>query len=299
MTVDARLVLPETPLLKSSVSRVTRLGLGGEGPVLRSKGRPREAIALIRRALDLGITYFDTARAYADSERYLGIALGGERHHVFLASKTAKRQAAGAARDLDTTLRNLRTDYLDLWQVHDLRRREQWLQVAARGGALQTFDHARSAGKVRMIGVTAHQNPRLLAEVLRAYPFDAVLMPMNVLEAQLPGFSTTVLSVARERRVAVIGMLVMAQGILPRVGLPADLLLRFALGLPAAVLAVGADTPRQLEENVRSAAKGPLRPSDHRRFRRIVAPFAVHLATYRGNDPSLKPADNGSRSTQA
>ena len=151
---------------------------------------------MIRRALELGITYFDTARAYADSEVYLGAALGPERERVFIASKTAERHASGARRDLRTTLRNLRTDRLDLWQLHDLRHPQQWRVASAPGGALEALERARDAGDVRQLGITAHCNPDLLEMALRAYRFDAVLVPVNVLEAHLRGFSTSVLAAA-------------------------------------------------------------------------------------------------------
>ena len=292
MSGGAKSVVLPTATIGADGRRVTRLGLGGEGPILRSFGRRREAIALIRRALELGITYFDTARAYDDSEAYLGAALGGERDGVFVASKTASRRAAAAAVDLDTTLRNLRTDHLDLWQVHDLRRREEWLEASSPGGALEALEHARAVGKVRFLGVTAHRNPELLAEVLQDYRFDAVLMPVNVLEARLPGFATTVTEIASACDVSVVGMLVMAQGVLPEAGIPPELLIRFALGRPAAVLAVGAETPEQIEENVRSVAKGPLEPEDERRLRDLVAPFADRLAFYRG-EPAREAVAEG------
>src|SRR3954471_923191 len=107
--------IPKVSLGRTGVE-VTRFGLGGEG-VLRTWNRGAEATAVIHRALELGVTYFESARADAGSEECLGAALGADRARVFLTSKSAERTRGGALRDLETTLRNFRTDYVDLWQV--------------------------------------------------------------------------------------------------------------------------------------------------------------------------------------
>ena len=107
-------------MLGGTGRKVTVLGLGGEG-VLRTFGRDREAHALINRALDLGITYCESARAYAGSESYYGGALRERRSEVFLTSKSHARDRRGALRHLHETLTNMKTDHLDLWQVHDVR----------------------------------------------------------------------------------------------------------------------------------------------------------------------------------
>src|SRR5262245_3035721 len=116
--------LPIAPLpcriLGQTGQSVTLFGLGGEG-VLRTHGRAKEAVRVIQRALDQGVTYCDTAPAYASSMDYYGAALGERRQQIFLASKTHDRTRDGSLRLLDDSLRRLRTDYLDLWQLHDLR----------------------------------------------------------------------------------------------------------------------------------------------------------------------------------
>ena len=99
---------------------MTQFALGGEG-VLRTHGRMAEAVAVIHRALDQGVNYCDTAPAYAGSLDYYGAALGERRRDVFLASKTHDRTRDGSLRLLDESLKRLRTDHLDLWQLHDLR----------------------------------------------------------------------------------------------------------------------------------------------------------------------------------
>ena len=112
-------LIPRRPLGHTGCE-VTQFALGGEG-VLRTHGRTAEAVAVIHRALDQGVTYCDTAPAYAGSLDYYGAALGERRRQVFLASKTHDRTRDGSLRLLDESLKRLRTDHLDLWQLHDLR----------------------------------------------------------------------------------------------------------------------------------------------------------------------------------
>ena len=111
--------IQKRPLGKTGVN-VTLLGLGGEG-VLRTFGYDDEAYALINRALDLGINYFESARAYSGSESYYGKALRDRRKEIFLTSKSHARDSKGALKHLQETLKNMKTDHLDLWQVHDVR----------------------------------------------------------------------------------------------------------------------------------------------------------------------------------
>lgn len=272
--------LPQVPLGRTGV-QVSRFGLGGEG-VLRTWGRETEAGALVRRALDLGVTYFESARAYSGSESYLGAALGADRPRVFLTSKSAERTRAGALRDLDTTLKNFRSDYVDLWQVHDLRQEQEWERIAGPGGALEAFEAARKAGKARFIGITGHHDPYLLARALREYPFDTVLMPVNVAEAHLPGFLDQTLPVAREAGLGVIGMKVLGGGMLARAGLPPELLLRWALSTPVSVVTVGCGSVAELEANARAAREAPLSAEEAAPLLESIRPHAARAAYYRG-----------------
>lgn len=260
---------------------VTRFGLGGEG-VLRTRGREREAFHLIRRALELGVTYFESARAYAGSESYLGAALGPDRERIFLTSKSASRDRGGALRDLETTLRNFRSDYVDLWQVHDLREQREWEQLTGPGGALEAFEQARQAGKARFIGITGHHDPELLARAIRAYPFDTVLMPVNIAEAHLPGFLDAALPAAQEREMGVIGMKVLGGGSLVKAGLPAPALLRWAISTPVSVVTVGCGNTEELEQNLRAVQAGPLAQDEATAILRAIAPHARRAAYYRG-----------------
>src|SRR5262249_58178165 len=113
----------------------TLSGLGGGG-VLRTHGRAAEAVRVIQRALDEGVNYFDTAPAYASSRDYYGAALGERRREIFLASKTHERTRDGSLWLLEDSLRRLRTDYLDLWQLHDLRTPDDLQEIFSEGAAL-------------------------------------------------------------------------------------------------------------------------------------------------------------------
>src|SRR5262245_50024762 len=134
------LVMP-TVTLGATGRVVTRAGLGGEG-VLRTRGREAEAVAVVEAALAHGLTYFDSARVYEESERYLGRVWGKRpeaRAGVFLTSKCAERAAGPARRQLDETLARLDVDHLDLWQIHDVRTPDELDELQAPGGALEAF----------------------------------------------------------------------------------------------------------------------------------------------------------------
>jgi aryl-alcohol dehydrogenase-like predicted oxidoreductase len=229
---------------------VTRVGLGGEG-VLRTFGREAEAKAVIESALAEGITYFDCAAAYAGSQGYYGLVWGerpDQRARVFQASKSAGRMAAEARADLENTLAVMRLDHLDLWQIHDLRTEADFETISGPGGALEFFVRARDKGLVRHIGVTGHHDPRLLTRAVREWPLDAVLLPINPVEAVLGGFMDETVPVARERGLAVIAMKVLGAGhyLAPRAGVTAEVLLSFALAQNPDVVIVGCRTPDEV-----------------------------------------------------
>lgn len=274
-----------TRTLGKTGAEVTILGLGGEG-VLRTHGREREAHELVRRALDLGITYFESARAYAGSEEYLGRALGRDRERVFLATKSHHRRARGARAHLDESLAMLRTDWIDLWFVHDVRTSEDLETVAGLGGALETFAKAREEGMVRFVGVSAHENPEILRQALDLFDFDCVLLPVNPAEPVAGSFAEDVLPVARGKNLGVIAMKTLCRGLTTRVpGYPGTgPFLRYALSTAGVTLAsVGCDDPVQLEENARAAgAFTPLPLSEREDLEQFLYPYHKDLLYYRG-----------------
>lgn len=274
----------------SSGRVVTRLGLGGEG-ILRTFGEEAGAAAVIEEALAQGIAYFDTAPAYAGSESYLGEVwkrLPGTREGIFQTSKSARRSAQGAREDLESTLRRLGTDHLDLWQIHDVRDAEDIAAIEGPGGALEAFIAAREAGHARLLGVTGHHDPEVLLHCVTTWPLDSVLLPVNPPEAALGGFLDRVLPAARARGMAVIGMKIYGGGhyIFPQGHVTPELLLRFALSQNVDVCVVGCGMPDHVRTAARVAKGFTPMPVEARQ--ELVAAFAPHaerMAFYRGQRP--------------
>lgn len=274
--------LPARPLGTTGVT-VTALGLGGEG-VLRTFGRDRSASGLINRALDLGVTYCESARAYAGSESYYGAVLKERRKDVFLTSKSHDRTKPGALAHLHETLRNMRTDHLDLWQVHDVRTQEDLAEIFGPGGAIEAFVEAKHQGKTRFIGVTGHQDPSVLRACIERFDFDTVLMPVNPEEAGPGGFLRTVMPVAGKKRMGIVGMKVYFRGFASQLPWYTSMgpFLRFALTQPVSTVVIGCDSIEQLEENVRFAEHHEaMTEVEQRKLVRDTAPFGRKLAFYR------------------
>jgi predicted aldo/keto reductase-like oxidoreductase len=209
MVGQAANTLPRRPLGRTGHD-VTIFALGGEG-VLRTFGRTREAVEVIHAALDQGVNYCDTAPAYDGSMDYYGAALGERRAEVFLASKTHDRTRDGSLRLLDDSLRRLRTDHLDLWQLHDLRTTGDLQRIFAKGGALEALLQARQDGRVRFLGITGHHDPAILLKAMRRFDFDTLLVALNAADVHRLSFIQAVLPEAARRGMGVIGMKVYAQ----------------------------------------------------------------------------------------
>jgi predicted aldo/keto reductase-like oxidoreductase len=140
-----------------------------------------DSVTVLRYALERGINFFDTANAYRDSEEKIGKAFDGMRDRVVLASKTLKRDGAGALEQLENSLRMMKTDYLDLYQLHQIAQEEDWRKVTAPGGALEAVMKAKEAGKVRHVGVTSHSLPMAIRMVQTGL-FDTIQFPFNLIE---------------------------------------------------------------------------------------------------------------------
>jgi len=273
--------------LKSLIGSSSRFGLGGEG-VLRTTGRMPEALAMLRAAYDAGIRYFDAAPAYAESERYQGRFWAqnpGAAAETFQAGKSAQRSAAGAAGELKRTLGRLQRDHLGLWQIHDVRTMEDIRMIGKPGGALEAFYAAREDGSTRGIGVTGHHDPAVLLHAVSTWDVDAVLLPVNPVEAALGGFTATVIPAARERGIGVIGMKVLGAGtfLFPESGLLPETLIRFALAQDVDLVIVGCSTPEEARALVHAGSlPGTMGQEEQDRIIGTVRPYAERLAFYRG-----------------
>lgn len=218
-------------------------------------GSEEAAIALTRRAYELGINYFDTARLYwkGNSEKIFGRAMKDFRRKIFLTTKSAERSRAGAEADLATSLQSLQTDYVDLWQVHQVGTLEEVEQIFAPGGAIEAFVAAKKTGKCRFIGFTGHRDPAVHLELLKRFdPWDSILMPLHIAEPLYLSFEKQVLPIAVARGMGIQGMKNFGNA-----GLLGEFSVReclnYVLSLPIHCTALGCTALAQIEEDVRVA----------------------------------------------
>jgi predicted aldo/keto reductase-like oxidoreductase len=230
------------------------------------KADESESIRLMHAAIDEGINFFDNAWDYHDgyAEEVMGraLAVDGKRNRVFLMTKNCERDYAGSVRNLEDSLRRLQTDHLDLWMFHECNYDNDPDWIFERG-AIRAAIEAQQAGKVRYIGFTGHKDPRIHTKMLRKpHLWDAVLMPINVLDAHYRSFLHEVVPLCHETGVAPIGMKGFGGGwphgrILDRMGHqpgihPANLL-RFNLSQPVVSQVVGIKNMEQLKVAVETA----------------------------------------------
>jgi predicted aldo/keto reductase-like oxidoreductase len=243
--------------------RVSSVGVGGWHLALPHVDEPL-ALRIVREAVDRGINFMDNCWDYNDgeSERRMGKALrDGYREKVFLMTKIDGRTKREAARQLDESLRRLGTDRIDLVQHHEIIRYEDPDRIFREDGAHAALIEAREAGKLRYIGFTGHKDPRIhlyALEVAEAngFTFDAVQMPLNVMDAHYRSFEKLVLPVLVEKGIGVLGMKALGNGFILRseIVTPEECL-RYALRLPLSCLITGIDTVEILDQAVRVASE--------------------------------------------
>jgi aryl-alcohol dehydrogenase-like predicted oxidoreductase len=266
---------------------VTRVGLGGEG-ILRTYDKSAQATEVIQEAITRGITYFDSAQAYANSERYYGSVWTESpqvRSKIFQASKSASRHKEGARADLENTFLNMGIRYLDLWQIHDVRTKEDLHAISGSGGALEAFLEAKSSGMVRFIGVTGHHDPEILTRAVEDWPVDSVMMPVNPIEGILGGFLTSTLPAAQKKGIAIIGMKILGASyyLQPKLEITATALIRFALSYDITVAIVGCSNTREVKALADAGRSlDPLSQKEKIGLMRRLEPYTRQLAFYRG-----------------
>jgi predicted aldo/keto reductase-like oxidoreductase len=233
--------------------KLTVVGQGGARlALLRTKEAAR---AHVRHAYELGLNYFDCAHSYWEghSEEVYGDVLSDVRKHVFLTTKSSKRTRIEAERELDASLKALKTDYLDLWQMHGIQDRKDIDRIFAGDGAIEAFEAAKKAGKCRFFGFTGHYDPGAHLSMLKAYPkWDSILMPLHAADPAYLSFEKGVLPAAVQSGVGIQAMKVFGNAFLLRV-LNAEECLRYALSLPIHCATVGCSTVGQLDDDVRIA----------------------------------------------
>ena len=231
--------------------------------MLEIPGHTDEAVAIINRAIDLGVNYCDTSHVYGrgSSEEYYGEVMKTRRSEVYLATKSAMRDYDGAMRELDMSLKRLQTDHLDCWQMHNVRTQHDVDAIFAPNGALKAFVQARDQKITRFIGVTGHRNPFVLKDAITRFDYDTLLMALNAADRHLPGpgdessFIENLLPAAVEKGLGIIGMKVPALGhIFKPEGLSLmEQAMGYTLSHPVTTVIIGIKTIAELEENVRIA----------------------------------------------
>ena len=238
---------------------VSLIGLGGFhlGKVDQSEG-----IRLVRRAVDEGVTFLDNSWDYHDgeSEERMGRALeGGYRDCVFLMTKIDGRTRESASKQLEESLRRLRTDRVDLLQFHEIIRMEDAERIFAPGGAVEAVIAARRAGKLRFIGFTGHKSPAVHLHMLavadaHGFAFDTVQLPLNVMDAHADSFEKMVLPVLVSRGIGVLGMKPIGAGLILESGAVSAIeCLHYAMTLPTSVVITGCDSMKVLEQALTAA----------------------------------------------
>ena len=251
--------VPKRRLGKTGVD-VSMIGLGGFH--IGSKLSEAESIALIRRAVDNGVTFLDNCWDYnnGESETRMDKALqNGYRKRVFLMTKLDGRTARSASEQLEQSLSRLQTDHIDLVQIHEVIRMSDPDRCFAPGGTIEALVPAKKAGKLRFIGFTGHKDPSIHLAMLDAakkngFSFDTVQMPLNVMDHHYKSFRAQVLPVLVANDIGVLGMKSMGSGDILKSGVvSAEECLRYALSQPTSVVICGTDSQEILDQNLRIA----------------------------------------------
>jgi aryl-alcohol dehydrogenase-like predicted oxidoreductase len=243
--------MPMATLGKTGL-RVSRFCLGGYH---MAAGGIEGGVEIIHRAIDLGVNFFDSAHAYNDgrSDETYGKALaGGLRPKVLLMSKAQKRDRDSAMRQLEETLRRMRTDYLDLWQCHEVSTPDEVEKIFGPNGALEAFVRAKQEGKVRHIGFTGHRDPAVHMKMLEGYGgWETVQHPVNLIDPHYLSFIKEVLPAVRARGLGLLAMKSNGMGSITKNGIATiEECLRFTLSQDVDTLVSGPETVPQLEQNI-------------------------------------------------
>ncbi len=257
---------------------VKAFSLGGEATV-QMRNRRDEAIAIIDRALDLGVNYIDTSPRYGGggSESNIGEVMARRRDEVFLATKTHDRSYDGTMRLVEQSLARLQTDHIDLYQVHNVRTESDVTQALGDRGAVQALERLRADGTIRFTGISGHRDPGVLLRAIREHPFDCLLMSLNAADLHIRPFQTELLQEATAREMGIIAMKVAAVGRIFREGgiTSMEEALGYTLSFPVSTAIVGVSTIRELEENVDIARRfTPFESEQMERMEALTAGYA-------------------------
>ena len=293
----AVLKIPQRPFGATGES-VGIYSLGAQATV-EQVGMRDQALAIVNKCIDLGINYIDTSAWYGmdgnsgegdhlrgTSERFVGEVMNTRRKEVFLATKTHDRSYDGAMRHLESSLKNLQTDVIDLWQIHNVGGREEdFDMVFSDEGCMKALLKAKDEGVVRFLGFSGHQDPDPMKDLLGRYDFDAVLMALNAADKHYNSFIEKLLPSAVEKNMGIIGMKIPARDRIFDHGgiITMKEAMSYTMTLPISTIIVGIDKIAELEENVKIASEfEPLTADEMLAIEDKVKPHYKHLMFYKG-----------------
>jgi predicted aldo/keto reductase-like oxidoreductase len=281
--------------LGNTGEKVSSVGLGGWH--IGMQAEEQESIRIIRTALDEGINFLDNCWDYngGNSEIRMGKALqDGYRHKAFLMTKIDSHSKQGAAGQIDESLRRLQTDHIDLLQFHEVIRDTDPEAIFAPNGALEAALAAKQAGKIRYIGFTGHKSPEIHLKMLNTafahkFTFNAVQMPLNVMDAHYDSFEKMVLPVLVAHNIGVLGMKPLGAGLIlqSKTAEPVECL-QYALNLPTSVVITGCDTLPILQQALQTART--FRPLSQQEVATLLA--KTEKAAQSGEHEGYKTAHN-------
>jgi hypothetical protein len=270
-------VFPEAPvngkLPKRALGRTGHMvgiySLGGQA-TLETPGKEELSVQIINRAIDLGINYIDTAawygrptatitqdEAHGHSEKNIGQVMKNRRKEVFLATKTHDRTYDGSMRLMEKSLKNLQTDHIDLWQIHNVKGAEidALDKFFAADGVVKAMEKMRDEKVIRFIGFTGHENPAVLKALADRYPFDNVLVALNAADKHYDPFIENFLPVPVAKKMGIVGMKIPARDRIFAHGgiITIKEAMEYVMSLPISTIIIGLDDVAQLEENIRIA----------------------------------------------
>ncbi len=216
LSLIARETTPAVKLEKRSLGKTGEmLSIIGFGGIIVKNATPEDAASIVKFAIDAGVNHFDVAPSYGDAEIKLGPALEPYRKNVFLSCKTTKRTKDDARIELEQSLKNLRTDHFDLYQLHAVTSLNDVKTIFAPGGALETFKEAQKEGKIKYIGFSAHSVEAAMA-LMNGFDFDSIMFPFNFATWNAGNFGPQVLELAKQKQMGIIALKAMAKGPWPQ-----------------------------------------------------------------------------------
>ena len=278
---------------------ISNYSLGAQATV-EQVGMKDKAIEIVNKAIDLGINYIDTSAWYGmdgniskgdhlrgTSERHVGEVMKTRRNEVFLATKTHDRSYDGAMRHLESSLKNLQTDSIDLWQIHNVRggEKDNIEKIFEKDGVLKALIKAKDEKMVKFLGITGHADPDPLNELIERFPFDAVLMAINAADKHHNSFIEKLLPTALEKEMGIIGMKIPARDRIFSKGgiITMKEAMDYVLTLPVSTIIIGIDKIAELEENIKIAKEFmALNADEMLSIENKVKPHYEHLMFYKG-----------------